>query len=160
MNDEAFRRYCELRSSQPGNVSIVMPEERISVYTLMDAAAVGLTYGSTAGLEMACQGKPMLHAGIGAYRNAGFMEEYSGEATYGDQLDQLFNAGFNAERQELAFRFFHWMYMTLCLPFSKVGMGKSYFEAKPTYSSVAELAPGLDPDLDRAVDVLLGESRG
>ena len=52
-----------------------MPDEKVSTYGLMDVASAGLSYGSTAGLEMACQGLPLVHAGLGYYKDCGFTDE-------------------------------------------------------------------------------------
>src|SRR5262249_4468480 len=44
----------------PRNVKLVLPDDLLSSYDLMDIADVGLTYGSTAGLEMFALGKPLV----------------------------------------------------------------------------------------------------
>lgn len=50
---------AELKSlipSLPGNARMVLPEDPVSSYTLMDISDLGLIYMSTVGLEMACLG--------------------------------------------------------------------------------------------------------
>jgi len=55
----------ELRDLLPANVIMVMPEDLISSYTLMDICTAGLVYCSITGLELACKGKMVLAAAGG-----------------------------------------------------------------------------------------------
>lgn len=51
---DELRIYQEMKSALPANVRIVLPEEPVSAYSLAEEADVGLTFGSTIGLEWRC----------------------------------------------------------------------------------------------------------
>lgn len=78
---EVVRRSLE---ELPGHVRLLLPETRISSLSLFRHANVGITVRSTAGLEMACFGKPVVTGGTGHYSGLGFTcdsatrEEYLG----------------------------------------------------------------------------------
>ena len=56
-----------MKSALPSNVRIVLPEDSVNAYRLAAEADVGLTFGSTIGLEMAMLGKPVLVASKALY---------------------------------------------------------------------------------------------
>ena len=56
----------------PDHVRILLPDTKISTRSLYDFADYGVTVRGTAGLEMACLGKPTLTAGTGNYSGLGF----------------------------------------------------------------------------------------
>jgi Capsule polysaccharide biosynthesis protein len=68
----------------PSHVRLIEPAEKINTYDLMDIADLALVYTTTAGLEMALRGVPVLVSGRAAYRRKGFTldadtwEEYFG----------------------------------------------------------------------------------
>ena len=57
-NDE-FNFYKAMKAANPRNTRIIMPDEPLNSYALMDEADVGLTFGSSTGIEMAMLGKPI-----------------------------------------------------------------------------------------------------
>ena len=61
----------------PDNVLIIPSEEDVSSYDLMAEADFGLVYSSTAGLEMAIAGKPVIVAARTHYRDKGFTIDVS-----------------------------------------------------------------------------------
>ena len=56
----------------PRNVRIVMPQDKVSSYTLMRVSKVGLVWLSTTGMEMATMGRPVVALDNPTYRVAGF----------------------------------------------------------------------------------------
>ncbi len=56
----------------PENLRIVTPSDQISTYDIMDVAGLGLVYTTTAGLEMALRGTPVIVAGSTHYGGRGF----------------------------------------------------------------------------------------
>lgn len=56
----------------PNNIHLVAPDADINTYDLMEVASMGLVYTTTAGLEMAMRGVPVIVAGKTHYRNRGF----------------------------------------------------------------------------------------
>lgn len=83
---EVVRRSLE---ELPSHVRLVLPETRISSLSLFQHADVGVTVRSTAGLEMACFGKPILTAGTGHYSGLGFTCDSSTEEEYLDRLERI-----------------------------------------------------------------------
>jgi hypothetical protein len=158
VDDRTLRRYEEMSVCLPENVRMILPEEKVSTYSLMDMATVGLVYGSTAGLEMACQGIPVVHAGIGIYKNAGFTHELTSLEQLPDLMARVMTLPRDLETKRQAYRFVHRIFHGLCVPMRGVKVGNDFVSANLTYNSIAQLAPGRDPDLDRIADYITGES--
>jgi hypothetical protein len=70
----------------PPHVRLLLPETSISSLALYRHGDVGVTVRGTAGLEMACFGKPVLTAGSGHYSGFGFTLD---STTRGEYLDRL-----------------------------------------------------------------------
>lgn len=157
VDDRSIRRYQDLANCLPANIRLILPDEKASTYSLMDAADIGLTYGSTAGLEMAAQGIPLIHAGHGVYLNAGFTHETPRLADLALQLDRVMPLPRSQEIRKLAYRYLYRTYFGLCVPLNKVKVSESYYEAELTYESTAELEPGRDPQLDAIAEYILGD---
>ena len=68
----------------PAHIRLIEPAEKINTYDLMDIADLALVYTTTAGLEIALRGIPVLVSGRAHYRKKGFtldadtVEEYFG----------------------------------------------------------------------------------
>src|SRR5262249_54077080 len=142
----------------PENVRLILPEEQVSTYSLMDMATAGLVFGSTAGLEMACQGVPVVHAGIGIYKNAGFTHELTALEQLSDLMARVMTLPRDLETKRRAYRFVYRIFHGLCVPILGVKVGNDFVSATLTYDSVAQLAPGRDADLDRIAAYILGEA--
>ena len=56
----------------PSHIRLIGPKEKINTYDLMDFADLALVYTTTAGLEMAVRGIPVLVSGKAHYRQKGF----------------------------------------------------------------------------------------
>ncbi|MBM4355972.1 MAG: hypothetical protein FJ109_19655, partial [Deltaproteobacteria bacterium] len=65
-NRRQLEEFLQLREAMPANVRMVMPDDPVSTYSLIERSAVGLVYSSTVGLEMAARGKSVVVAGPGA----------------------------------------------------------------------------------------------
>lgn len=158
VDDRALRFYEDLKAENIANVRVVLPGEPFSTYTLMDLASVGLGYGSTTGLEMACLGLPQVHSGIGFYRDGGFTHEITALADIAPVMEAVMQEPRSMETQRLAYRFMRHVYCGMCIPFSKVRVDKRDISAHLNFKSMAELAPGRDASLDRLTGYILGES--
>jgi hypothetical protein len=75
--------------SLPQHVRLVLPETRVSSLSLFRHADVGVTVRSTAGLEMACFGKPVLTAGTGHYSGLGFTHDSGNRGEYLERLRRI-----------------------------------------------------------------------
>jgi hypothetical protein len=158
VDDRMLRRYRALKAAAPPNVRLILPEEEVSTYSLMDMATAGLTYGSTTGLEMACQGLPLVHAGVGFYKGCGFTREVDSVADIPRLLAEVLAAPRSLETQRLAYRFAYHYFIGQSVPFRKVAVAEDFVQAEIAYESTAELAPGRDRELDRMVSYILGEA--
>lgn len=170
IDDRVLMWYDALRDRLPANVCLVMPTQKVSTYGLMDVASAGLSYGSTAGLEMACQGIPLVHAGLAYYKDCGFTHEIRDSSDINTMMTDVMtkvttNAaadtiqkGRDAHTQRLAYRFMCRLFLGICVPFDKVKISGNYFQADLNYESVAELAPGRDRNLDRIAEYVLGNA--
>ena len=93
----------------PAHVKVVPPGSQINTYDLIELAQVGLVYTSTAGLEMAMAGVPVIVAGKTHYRGKGFTHDPATMADYLETLDRLLGLGssnrLSLEQVELAWRY-------------------------------------------------------
>lgn len=78
--ESIVRRHCP--GGLPTNVRLVLPGDPVNTYALMSLAHVGLVYNSTAGLEMACNGLPVVAAGLAHYGGKGFTADPDTPAEY------------------------------------------------------------------------------
>lgn len=73
----------------PGHVRVVGPRENVNTYGLMRSVRLGLVYTSTAGMEMATRGLPVVTAGHIHYAGRGFTSDPVGAASYFAELRRL-----------------------------------------------------------------------
>ena len=73
----------------PSHITILRPETQISTRSLYEFCDIGVTVRGTAGLEMACFGKPVLTAGTGHYSGLGFTVDSETREGYLRKLDDL-----------------------------------------------------------------------
>ena len=151
---DELRLYQEMKSGLPANVRIVMPEDSVSAYFLAEEADVGLTFGSTIGLEMAMLGKPVLVAARALYEHGSeFLMVRSKEALPG-MLERCLHAYTDREIQRQAFRLAYYYIFRFELTFPAVRV-LDVFEAELNYADVQDLAPGKDDSLDHICDFLI-----
>lgn len=115
MHEALSRRIAEL----PANVIVVPSEDNVSSYELMDDADFGLVYSSTAGLEMALAGKPVIVAARTHYRGKGFTVDVSSPTEFDVAIDEIVSspsiprADVDLARRYAALFFFHTPYFQL-----------------------------------------------
>ena len=68
--ESAVREHCA--GPLPPNVRLILPDNPVNTYALMSMAHIGLVHSSTAGLEMAASGLPVVVAGMAHYAGKGF----------------------------------------------------------------------------------------
>lgn len=71
----------------PPHIHLIGPREKVNTYDLMEIADLALVYTTTAGLEMATRGIPVLVSGRAHYRGKGFTLEADSWDGYFAQLD-------------------------------------------------------------------------
>jgi hypothetical protein len=150
---DELRIYQEMKSALPDNVRIVLPEDSVNAYSLVDEADVGLTFGSTIGLEMAMQGKPVLLASRALYEYGSQILTVRSRESLPGMLARCLQASTNREIQREAFRLAHY-YFASELPFPAVTVLDMFYN-KPSYTNLEELAPGKDESLDRICNFLV-----
>ena len=95
----------------PPHVVLIPPDSEVNTYDLIENAHLGLVYTSTAGLEMAMHGIPVLTAGQTHYRGKGFTDDPESLSGYFSRLEhrlaQPVGRRLPAEQVELAWRYAH-----------------------------------------------------
>ncbi len=90
----------------PEHVKLVMPDTDISTYSFFEITDYCLTVRGTIGIEMACQGVPVITAGTGRYSNLGFTIDSSTVDEYLSTLAKIQEVPpMSGEQVELARRF-------------------------------------------------------
>jgi hypothetical protein len=139
----------------PDNVELIGADDPTSSYPLMDACDIGIVYTSTTGLELALRDKPVLVAGLVHYRGKGFTNDASSEAEFVDALHR----GLDDPRAlvvdgERARRYAHFFWFRA--PVDAVGVREPLPGlARLTVTSDAQLAPGVDANLDWICSAIL-----
>ena len=139
----------------PPNVRVVEPTDPQSSYPLMEASDLGLVYTSTTGLELALRGVPTVVAGETHYRDKGFTLDVDDpedfRATVTAALD---DPAAHAPDADLARRYAHLFFFEA--PVGSPGVEEHVQGlVRLTTNRLADLAPGVDPDVDRICDVIL-----
>lgn len=80
---------AEMVGELPAHVKLVHADTKISPYGWYQIADCGLCVRGTAGLEMACLGKPVITAGTGRYEGKGFTHDAGSVAEYRSILMKL-----------------------------------------------------------------------
>jgi hypothetical protein len=152
-----LQQFVDLRDSLPDNVKMVMPDDPISSYSLMDIATLGLVYISITGLEMACRGKYVV-VGAGAWvRSLPFVQTVATGEEYESILGAMSHLPPMAESiqiQRLAYRFAYGLYFRWNIPFPLVKMVDPE-NGRLAYSTLDDLLPGREPSLDRICRIIL-----
>jgi hypothetical protein len=149
-----LRIYEEMKSELPANVRIVMPEDSANAYSLAEAADVGLTYGSTIGLEMAMLGKPVVLASRALYEHGScFLTVFSKESLPG-MLERCVHSPIDREIQREAFRLAYYYIFEFEPAFPAVEV-LGVYDAKLNYAHRDDLAQGKDDSLDHICNFLV-----
>jgi hypothetical protein len=72
----------------PAHIHLIGPKEKINTYDLMEIADLALVYTTTAGVEMATRGIPLLVSGRATYRKRGFTIDADSWEEYFHKLEQ------------------------------------------------------------------------
>lgn len=151
---DELRVYQEMKAALPANVRIVMPDDCVNVYSLADEADLGLTFGSTIGLEMAMLGKPVLLGSRALYEvGSQFLTLRTRESLPG-MLEDCLQMVTNMQMQREAFRLAYYYIFTFEPPFPAVTV-LGLYEAKASHSDPGKLSQGKDGSLDRICNYLM-----
>ena len=138
----------------PANVTVIGPDDERSSYSLMEQSDLGLVYTSTTGLEMAVAGKPVVVAGETHYAGKGFTVDPTSPAEFRRVVGELLDRPDDHEPHvELARRYAYFLFFRL--PVHTPGVEEHVLGLARLTANADDLAPGVDPDLDRVCDGIL-----
>ena len=139
------------------NIKVILPEEEISSYSLIDLSHLGLVYLSTIGLEMACKGKKVIVCENAIYANEDFvvtvrnknkfLQVLKNHITYLDNDSDITIA-------QRAYRFAYHYFVRHSIPFDLIHMPDIH-TGIPRYHNISELLPGRNENLDKICDFIL-----
>lgn len=146
----------------PPHVKLIYADTKISPFGWYQIADYGICVRGTAGLEMACLGKPVITAGTGRYEGNGFTVDPATKAEYRDILLNLPALPTLTEHQtELATRYAHGLFnmkpFTLSSLETTLAFGKKKVMASDDIAYIPkpyDAAAGIPPDLKRFADFL------
>jgi hypothetical protein len=94
----------------PAHFHLIAANEKVNSYDLMEITDLALVYTTTAGLELALRGIPVLVSGKAHYSRKGFTIEAETWETYNDLLEQALAAApsrLTPQQVEVAWRYAH-----------------------------------------------------
>lgn len=155
---EPMGAYLALRfpDGLPPNVRLIASEDPTSSYPLMEAADVGLVFTSTTGVELALAGTPVIVAGKTHYREKGFTVDVSTPGAFTRALDAVLDDPDAFAPDAEAARRYAYLFFFRAPMTSRVVEERVLGLAHLTIDDIDQLAPGVDADLDRICDGILG----
>ncbi len=149
-NPQELAFYDGLAGSLPENVRLVRSDEQLNSYNLAALAAVGLTWHSTIGLEMAALGKPVVRSGSPELSMQPCLLTPSSPADYDRLLENLAHGDTPDPLTfaRAAWRFGALAFFRYSFPFPLVKQSDWYM-GEMNFESRDALAPGRDAMLDR-----------
>ncbi len=151
---ELFRLNLEF----PNHVRVVMPYEKITSYAIIWNADVVTSFLSTTGPESIIRGIPTLCMGDSFWRPIGMDWVKSAEHYEQAILNNVAkNGSIDWQNYRKAYRYAHLFFYRMVFKFKSFGF-KEVYSPDLRIKSISELAPGLDPALDRICDSILYDS--
>ncbi|HEX2852289.1 MAG TPA: glycosyltransferase [Opitutaceae bacterium] len=158
-NLEELNFFQQLRATLPVNAVLVMPDDKVSSYALIDRTDLGLVYGSTVALEMACRGKPVLLAARTPWMSCSSIKLLTEPETYHALLaSHVSKTPDTAEVEKIAqaaYRFAYAFMHRWNIPFPLVSMPDIH-NGQLAAKSLEELKPGVHACLDYCAEIVLG----
>jgi hypothetical protein len=151
---DEFHFYEEMKASAPRNTRIVMPDEPLNSYALMDEADVGLTFGSSTGIEMAMLGKPVVLASRTFYEVGSQIINVRARESLGDDLERSLGTFSARELRREAYRLAYYYVFEFELPFPLVSVF-GVMDVNLNYHGPEALGRGQDKTLDSICNYLL-----
>lgn len=150
--DEIRNRYPRL----PSNIIVIPPEDRIGTYAAMSLCRGVIIYGTKAGIELACQGVPVIAVGEAWVRNKGISSDISSIEQYRRLLERLpqmppVSTEAVARARKYAFHFF----FRRMIPVSFARQQKNIVPYTFELQDMQALRPGRDPGIDAICDGIL-----
>ena len=149
----ALKHAQDLAKRLPENCRLVGPKDDISSYTLADIAELGIVYYTTLGLEMAARGKRVICVVRGWYGHAGFADFVQDKQDYAATIKAALGREPELEIARRALRYAWNAFGVWSLQFQKIVEEPRHL-GKRTYTTLSELSPGADKELDRICEFL------
>ena len=144
----------------PSNIYFIEPDAEISLYQLMPSVDAVLVYTSTVGLEMACEGKPVVTCAKSVYRDMGFTFDPDSKDGYFRVLDSLVADDYvyadSGNNRKLARKFFYLYFLRY---YSSLNLFSHSYSGEPVLwlDDAQELLPGRNGVLDYICDSILNK---
>lgn len=141
----------------PQNITIILPQSKISSYRLIELADLVLTYSSTIGLEAALMGKTVQVAGQTHYRGRDFTVDPEAPQEYFNQLDSLLKGekSGKAVDLEIARRYAYLFFKKYMIDFSSIIRQEKSSKISLVIDDLAELKSNPPAELSVVVDFIL-----
>ena len=151
---DEFHFYEQMKAAAPRHTRIVMPDEPLNSYALMDEADVGLTFGSSTGIEMAMLGKPVVLASRNFYEVGTQIINVRSRESLREDLQRSLGLFSARELRREAYRLAYYYVFEFELPFPLVSVF-GVTDVEMNYRGPAALARGRDKTLDHICNYLL-----
>ncbi len=158
-NLDELRHFEELKGRVPDNVAVVMPDDPVSSYALVDRTDVGFVYGSTIALEMACRGLPVFLAARSPWMPCDGIRFVTAADDYAALLAARAARPRTAAEAETiaraAYRFAYAYMFRWNIPFPLVRMPDVH-HGELAAGTLEDFQPGKHACLDRCAEIVLG----
>lgn len=153
IKDEIYKKYKNLSS----NICVLGPESNYSLYKLFPYIDLALVYTSTAGIEMVCEGIPVVTAGRSHYISKGFTYDTNNKKDFFNIIETLLTTDLHEKNKDLykklAQKFFYLYYFVYFIDLE-------LFESSVSIDSILvksayKLLPGVNSKLDYVCDSIL-----
>lgn len=151
--DELNRKFAVI----PENVFIIKPDEKVNTYKVMMNCDSVLIYGTTAGLEMACMGLPVVIAGQAWIKDKGIGIDVSDPEHYIQTLNSLpIGTKLDSEQWTRALKYAYHYYLRLMIPIGVIDpLPYENAPYKIKHLSLSGFDRGSDEGLDIICDGIL-----
>lgn len=140
----------------PTNIFLLDADTSYSMYELFPKITCGIVYTSTAGIEMACQGIPVICVADCFYRNLGFTFDPNDKEQYYSILKEILNKDdkYMKNVSDIAKQFFYLYYFIYIFP--NTWFSYRYWEIPRLYvKNGKQLMPGKNKVVDYLCDRIL-----
>ena len=151
---DEYNYYRDMKSILPNNTRIIMPDDPLNSYALMDEADICLSFGSSVGIEMAMLGKPVILGSRSFYETGSHIMTIRSKDSHAEMLEKSLEPFSHREIRREAFRLAYYYVFEFEIPFHMVSM-VDVMDVKLNYAAPNELAPGKDDTLDHICNYLL-----
>lgn len=137
----------------PSNVTLIVPELKISPYELFPYIDLGVVYNGTVGLEMLMHDIPLVVGGAAPYSNLGFGHEPSSVGAYRAAL--LGIADHPRPAREAVELFAYFYFVKTLIPWTLTHRAYAHQFDGYRIESLDDLLPGRDAHVDHLCDCVL-----